>query len=251
MNSFPAAAAAAPNGDVYVTWATEVKNTNPIYRGDPDCAIDVSQCHSAAVYSKSTDSGATWTDPAPVFDQSTTRTANGYPVTQPTPDPDPNGCQASDGCDGSTFNAPSPTGPIEDVFPAATAATNGHVYLGTYRGDYVSPWQTCFAGPPPPEGRINCTYLGPYIHNTRLDYFVRDITTNMTNTVSTRPINSRYHFGGTFIGDYTDMSADSTSAFHAFWTDTNNVQSVVWWYGLEFTPTMIHQQDVVTGSGSF
>src|SRR5437667_2244955 len=25
------------------------------------------------------------------------------------------------------------------------------------RGDYVSPWQTCFAGPPPPEGRINCT----------------------------------------------------------------------------------------------
>ncbi|PYL07250.1 MAG: hypothetical protein DME33_11115 [Verrucomicrobia bacterium] len=97
----------------------------------------------------------------------------------------------------------------------------------------------------------NCTYLGPYIHNTRLDYFVRDITTNMTNTVSTHPINSRYHFGGTFIGDYTDMSADSTSAFHAFWTDTNNVQTVVWWYGLEFTPTMIHQQDVVTGSGSF
>jgi len=124
-------------------------------------------------------------------------------------------------------------------------------FIGAYRGDYVSPWQTCFAGPPPPEGRINCTYLGPYIHNTRLDYFVRDITTNMTNTVSTHPINSRYHFGGTFIGDYTDMSADSTSAFHAFWTDTNNVQSVVWWYGLEFTPTMIHQQDVVTGSGSF
>jgi len=25
----------------------------------------------------------------------------------------------------------------------------------------------------------------------------------------------------------------------------------VWWYGLEFVPTPIHQQDVVTGSGNF
>jgi hypothetical protein len=254
VNSFPAAAV-GPNGDVYVTWNTEVDNTTPIYTGDPGCAYylpgnHVSTCHSVAVYTTSTNGGATWSDPAPVF-AAASRTADGYPVTQPTPDPDPNGCQANNGCDGSTFNAPSPTGPVEDVFPAAAAATNGHVYLGAYRGDYVSPWQTCFAGPPPPEGRINCTYLGRYIHNTRLDYFVRDIATNMTNTVSTHPINSRYHFGGGFIGDYTDMSAGSDGIFHAFWTDTNNVQNVVWWYGLEFTPTMIHQQDVVTGSGSF
>jgi len=27
------------------------------------------------------------------------------------------------------------------------------------------------------------------------------------------------------------------------------VQNVTWFYGLEFTPTPIHQQDVVTGSG--
>src|SRR5262249_26802305 len=67
VNSYPAAAA-APNGDVYVTWATEVDNT-----------------HSVAVYSKSTDSGQTWTDPAPVF-AAGSRTAAGYPVTQPTPD---------------------------------------------------------------------------------------------------------------------------------------------------------------------
>jgi hypothetical protein len=231
VNSYPAAAVDS-NGVVYVTWATEVDN------------------HSVAVYSQSTDAGATWTSPAPVF-TSGSRTADGYPVTQPTPDPNPNGCQAVNGCDGSTFNAPSPTGAIEDVFPAASASANGHVYLGAYRGDVVSPWQVCFAGPPPPEGRINCTFLGRYINNTRLDYFVRDVTTNVTNTVSTHPINTRYHFGGGFFGDYTDMSSDSTGTFHAFWTDSNNIQNVVWWYGLQFVPTPVHQQDVVTASGNF
>jgi hypothetical protein len=254
VNSYPAAAA-APNGDLYATWATEVDNTTPIYTGDPGCAFylpgnHVATCHSVAVYSKSTNGGATWSGPLPIF-AAGTRTADGYPVTQPTPDPDPNGCQAANGCDGSTFNAPSPTGPIEDVFPAASASANGNVYLGAYRGDFVSPWQTCFAGPPPPEGRINCTYLGPYIHNTRLDYYVNDVTTSMTNTVSTHPINTRYHFGGGFFGDYTDMSANSTGTFHAFWTDSNNVQNVVWWYGFEFVPTPVHQQDVVTNSGNF
>ena len=231
VNSYPAAAVDS-NGVVYVTWATEVDN------------------HSVAVYSQSTDAGATWSAPAPVFTPGS-RTADGYPVTQPTPDPNPNGCQAVNGCDGSPFNAPSPTGAIEDVFPAASASANGHVYLGAYRGDVVSPWQVCFAGPPPPEGRINCTFLGPYINNTRLDYFVRDVTTNTTNTVSTHPINTRYHFGGGFFGDYTDMSSDSTGTFHAFWTDSNNVQNVVWWYGLQFVPTPVHQQDVVTASGNF
>src|SRR4029453_11672886 len=170
VNSYPAGAA-APNGDVYATWNTEVDNTTPIYTGDPGCAYftpgnHVSQCHSVAVYSKSTDAGQTWSDPAPVFGAAS-RTADGYPVAQPTPGPDPKGCQAANGCDGSTFNAPSPLGPIEDVFPAATVAANGHVYLGAYRGTVVSPWQTCFSGPLPPVGRITCDFLGPYIHNTR------------------------------------------------------------------------------------
>ena len=256
VNSYPAAAA-APNGDLYVTWTTEVKNTSPIYTGDTECAANIvgtdavlANCHAVAVYSKSTNGGATWSAPVPVF-AAGSQTADGYPVTQPTPDPDPNGCQAANGCDGSTFNAPSPTASIEDVFPAASVSANGNVYLGAYRGDFVSPWQTCFAGPPPPEGRINCTYLGPYIHNTRLDYFVRDVTTDTTNTVSTHPINTRYHFGGGFFGDYTDISANSTGTFHAFWTDSNNVQNVVWWYGFEFVPTPVHQQDVVTNSGNF
>jgi hypothetical protein len=189
-------------------------------------------CHSAAVYSKSTDGGATWSAPAKVFAQGT-RTAIGYPAT-------------ASGC--PTLNAP-PDEPIEDVFPAAAVSANGNVHLGAYRGTVVSPWQTCASSPPPPEGRINCTTLDCYIHNTRLDYVVNNLSTATTSTVTTQHINTRYGFGGGFFGDYTDMAAGSNNVFHAFWTDTNNVQNVVWWYGLEFVPTPIHQQDVVTGAG--
>jgi hypothetical protein len=239
VNSFPAAAA-APNGNLYVTWTTEVKNTATSFGGDTDCAYfipgnHVSQCHSVAVYSKSTNGGATWSAPALVF-AAGSRTAQGYPVTNP---------------DSTTLSAPSPTGPIEDVFPAAAASADGKVYLGAYRGDYVSPWQTCASGPAPPVGRITCDSLGNYVHNTRLDYAVRDVTTNTTNTASTHPINTRYGFGGGFFGDYTDMSAGSNGYFHAFWTDSNNVQNVEWFYGFQFVPTPIHQQDLVTRSGSF
>ena len=237
VNSYPAAAA-APNGDLYVTWTGEVPNDNTTNAGTTDCAYFIvgsttvrANCHSAAVYSKSTDGGATWSDPVKVFAQGI-RTAIGYPA-------------AASGC--PTLNAP-PDEPIEDVFPAAAASANGHVYLGAYRGTIVSPWQTCAAGPPPPEGRINCTTLDCYIHNTRLDYVVRDLSGG-TNLVTTQHINTRYGFGGGFFGDYTDMTAGSDNVFHAFWTDSNNEQSVHWFYGLEFTPTLIHQQDVVTFAG--
>jgi hypothetical protein len=139
VRSWPAAAA-APNGDLYATWTTEVKNTSPIYTGDTDCTYFIvgtptvqANCHAVAVYSKSTNGGGTWSDPVPVFDAGSV-TADGYPVTQPAPDPDPNGCQAANGCDGSTFNAPSPTGPIEDAFPAVSVSANGNVYLGRIAG---------------------------------------------------------------------------------------------------------------------
>jgi len=53
------------------------------------------------------------------------------------------------------------------------------------------------------------------------------------------------------IGDYTDLAVGSDNVFHALWTDTNNVQNVVWWYGFEFAPTAVHQQGVVTASGNY
>ena len=216
VNSFPAAAA-APNGDLYATWT------------------DQTSAGSVAVYSKSTDGGDTWSAPARVF-SAANRAPLGYPVSQP---------------DGGTLNAPSPAGAVEDIFPAVDVGPNGNVYFGAYRGDVVSPWQTCAAGPAPPEGRINCTTLGKYIDNTRIDYWVRNLTADATNVVSTHPINTRNGFGGGFFGDYTDLAVGSDNTLHAFWTDSNNKQTVVWFYGLQFVPTPINQEDVVAISGSY
>jgi hypothetical protein len=233
-NSYPAAAA-APNGDLYATWTTETDSGT--LGGDTSCAPWLgnfnADCHSNAVWSKSTDGGTIWSVPARVFAPAA-RSPIGYPVAQPS---------------GGTLNAPDPSGAVEDIFPAVGVAPGGKVYIGSYRGDVVSPWQTCASGPPPPEGRINCTTLGDYIDNTRLDYVVTNMSA--TQTVSTHPINTRNGFGGGFFGDYTDLSVGSDGVFHAFWTDSNNKQTVVWFYGLEFTPTPINQEDVVTAKGNF
>jgi hypothetical protein len=238
VNSFPAAAA-APNGDLYATWTTEVQNAGtPNYGGERTCApwlgFSTATCHSVAVYSKSTNGGATWTAPAPVF-AAANRTPIGYPVAQP---------------GGGALEAPAAK-PVEQVFPAAAVAPNGRVYLSAYSGDVVSPWQTCAAGPPPPAGRIACDTLGAYIHNTRLNYKVRDLTTSVTQDVNTHPINTQLGFGGGFFGDYTDIAVGSDNVFHALWTDSNDRQTVVWFYGFEFTPTAINQEDIVSQSGSF
>jgi len=78
---------------------------------------------------------------------------------------------------------------------------------------------------------------------------VTNIGSGGTQKVSTDPINTCNVFGGSFIGDHTDLSVGSDNVYHAFWTDTNNKQNVVWFYGLEFVPTSINQEDVVTASG--
>ena len=206
---------------LYATWTTATATDS--LGGDTGCAPWLgpigADCRSYAVYSTSTNGGATWSAPARVFPAST-QTAIGYPIAQP---------------GGGTLAAPDPAGPVEDIFPAIGTAPDGTVYIGAYRGDVVSPWQTCAAGPPPPEGRINCTTLGDYIHNTRLDYVVTNLST--TQLMSTHPINTRNGFGGGFFGDYTDLSVGPDGRFHAFWTDSNNKQSVTWFYGLEFAPT--------------
>jgi len=229
-DSFPAGDA-APNGDLYVAWSTQLKDSGGL------CPARTNNgCHLAAVYSKSTDGGMTWSAPAPIVPavDASTRTAIGYPVTQP---------------DGSTLNAPAARR-VDTQWPGVSISPSGRVYMSAYAADVVSPWQTCASAPPPPEGRINCNALGNYIHNARLDYYVSNIGTGATQKVSTHPINTRNGFGGGFIGDYTSLSVGSDNVFHAFWTDTNNKHTVVWFYGLQFVPTLLNQEDVVTASGS-
>lgn len=232
VNSYPAAAA-APNGDVYVAWSSLMSNNGGLCPSRTNTG-----CHSAAVYSKSTDGGSTWSAPAPIFSalDASTQTPMGYPATNP---------------NGSQLIAPATPRRVDSFWPGVAVSPSGRVYMSAYAADVVSPWQTCAVAPPSPENRVNCFTLGDYIHNARLDYHVTNVGTGATQMVTTNPINTRYHFGGGFIGDYTDLAAGSDNRFHALWTDTNNVQNVVWWYGLEFVPTPVHQQDVVTASGDF
>ena len=234
VNSFPAADV-APNGDLYVAWSTALQDSNgalcPTYGTNTGC-------HSVAVYSRSTDGGSTWSAPVAIFPalDASNRTAVGYPVTQPS--------------DGSTLNAPAPRR-VDTFWPAVAISPSGRVYMSAYAADVVSPWQTCAQNPSNvSESRINCYELGDYIHNARLDYYVANVGSGNVQQVSTHPINTRNGFGGGFIGDYTDLAVGSDDVFHAFWTDTNNKQTVVWFYGLEFTPTLINQEDVVTASGN-
>jgi hypothetical protein len=230
VNSFPAGDV-APNGNVYAAWSTEALNTATTYGVDSTCfSGPAAGCHATVYWSKSTDGGADWTTPQLAF-ASATRTPIGYT--------------------GSPLSTPPPQ-PVDTLFPAVAIAQNGHVYISAYAADVVSPWQTCAkTASPTAVGRIDCLQLGNYIDNARLDYVVTDLQTSTTNTVTTHPINTRYQFGGTFIGDYTDLAVDSNNNFHAIWTDTNNVQTVVWWYGFQFVPTSVHQQDVVTDTASF
>jgi hypothetical protein len=245
LNSFPAADI-APDGTLYAVWSSEENNSATSYATDPTCFIFSStlatiyaHCHAASFWSKSTDGGATWSTPELIFPalDAATRTAIGYPVAQ---------------LGGGTLSAPSPTPRVDTIFPSVAVSPDGRVYLSAYAADVESPWQTC-AKPATPTavGRINCLMLGPYINNARLDYAVADLSTGVSNIVTTHPINTRYQFGGGFIGDYTLIAVGSDDVFHAIWTDTNNIQTVVWWYGFQFVPTPVHQQDVVTDAGSF
>lgn len=237
VNSFPAAAA-APNGDLYAAWSGEVPNDNSTFGGTTGCTeyfagsnAVYSSCHAAAVYSKSSDGGATWSAPVPIFPaiNMSNRTAVGYP--------------APDG-----LAAPGPQR-VDTFWPGVAVAPSGRVYMSAYAADIVSPWQTCASGPSGTVGRIACDSLGGFIHNARLNYAVANAGSGGVQMVSTHPVNTRNGFGGAFIGDYTDLAVGADDVFHAFWTDSNNKQNVVWFYGFQFVPTLINQEDVVTAKG--
>jgi len=198
VNSFPAAAV-APNGDLYVNWSSLVSDST----GGLCPGVTNTGCHSAALYSKSTNGGGTWSAPALVFSalDASNRMAVDYPVTQP---------------DGNKLNAPAARR-VDTFFSAVAISPSGRVYMSAYAAGIVSPWQTCAApASPTAVGRINCLTLGRYINNARLDYVVADLTTGITNAVSTHPINSRHGFGGGFFGDYSDIAVGSDNMFHAF-----------------------------------
>lgn len=224
-DSFPAGAA-APNGDLYVAWSSLMSD------GSGLCPTRTnSGCHATTVYSKSTNGGTAWSTPVAIFPalDASNRTAVGYP--------------APDG-----LTAPAPRR-VDTLWPGVAISPSGRVYMSAYAADIVSPWQVCASGPEPPVGRIACDVLGGYIHNARLNYYVTNIGSGAVQMVSTHPINTRNGFGGGFIGDYTSLAVGSDNIFHAFWTDTNNKQDVVWFYGFEFVPTLMNQEDVVTASG--
>jgi len=233
VNSFPAADI-APNGDLYAAWSSQTSDST----GGLCSSRTNTGCHLAALYSKSTDGGAHWSAPAPIFAalDASTQTPIGYPVAQPS---------------GAMLEAPASLRRVDTFWPAVAISPSGRVYMSAYGVDVISPWQTCANAPAPPEGRINCLALGDYINNARLDYYAADLSTHVSEKVSTHPTNSRNGFGGGFIGDYTGLAVGSDNTFHALWTDTNNKQTVVWFYGLEFVPTLINQEDVVTARGNF
>ena len=238
VDSFPAGAA-APNGDLYAAWSTEVPNDNSTFGGTIGCeslysggAAVYANCHSAVVYSKSSDGGATWSAPAPMFAtlNAANRVAVGYPA-------------------GNLTSAPAARR-VDMVWPGVAVSPSGRVYMSAYAAGTVSPWQTCASPLPGAAGRIGCNTLGSYIDNARLDYYVANLGSGGTQKVTANPINTRNGFGGGFMGDYTALDVGSDNMYHAFWTDTNNKQTVVWFYGFQFVPTLINQEDVATAAGS-
>ncbi|HYK91543.1 MAG TPA: sialidase family protein [Acidobacteriota bacterium] len=215
VNSYPAGAV-APNGDVYVSWTGLMSDSGGLCP-----AFTNNGCHSTALYSKSTDGGTTWSAPAAVFAgiDASTRTPVGYPVTQP---------------DGSMMNAPAPRR-IDTLWPRIAFTPSGHVYMGAYAAGTVSPY-------------FNATSK-TYINNALLDYVVTDLAA--TEIVSTKPLNTRFQFGGGFIGDYTGLAVGTDERFHAFW-NTTTPQTIDWWFGTHSLMGVVtNSQDVVTAAGIF
>jgi hypothetical protein len=226
VNSYPAAAVGA-DGTLYVAWSSQMKDSATSY--SPAGFGDGAGTHAQAVYSKSSNGGATWSTPLPIFPalDAANRTPIGYTGLSLTPN----------------------VHRVDSFFPAVAASPTGAVYMGAYVADVVSPWQSCKTYDP--NGSIHCLETGDYINNAKLDYAVTNLTTGVTKIATGKPINTRYNFRGGFIGDYTDIAAGSDGRVHASWTDSNGQQTIHWWYGVDFGGLPANQQDVVTWSDGF
>ncbi len=218
VNSYPAGAV-APNGDIYVSWTGLMSDSGGLCPSRTN-----SGCHSAALYSKSTDGGNTWSAPVPIFAaiDTSNRTPVGYPQTQP---------------NGSTLNAPAARR-VDTLWPRIAITPSGRVYMAAYAASTVTPY-------------LSTAAPAHYINNALLDFVVTDLNTNITQTVSATPLNSRYQFSGGFIGDYIGLAAGSDENFHGFW-NTNTPQTIDWWFGSHALAGLVtNSQDVVTASGNF
>jgi hypothetical protein len=231
MNSFPSGVV-APDGSLSVAWTAKMKNAVTGYSIASFCLAPATDadCHESAVFSRSTDKGATWTTPAPINPalDASTRTPDGY----------------VDPAEGTP-----PVRRVDTFWAGLTATPNGTIYSSYYAADVESPRRVCAQVDPTTGACLKFAFL----NNARLDYFATNLTTGASRKLTAHPINPRYSFAG-FIGDYTDLAAGSDGIFHALWADTNAKQTVHWFFGTEFPPPnqpVINQQDVAVFNGSF
>ena len=231
MNSFPSGVV-APDGTLYVAWTAKMNNSATAYSIAGFCLAPATNadCHESAVFSRSTDKGATWSTPRPINPalDASTRTPDGY----------------VDPVEGTP-----PVRRVDTFWAGLTATPAGTIYSSYYAADVESPRRLCAAVDPATGACARFVF----VNNARLDYFATNLTTGTSRKLTAHPINPRYSFAG-FIGDYTDLAAGSDGVFHALWADTNAKQTVHWFFGTEFTAPnqpVINQQDVAVFNGSF
>ena len=229
VNSFPAGQP-QPNGDLYVAWSSQTSDsTGGCARREPTPAAIRRRLQQVDQWRR--DRRA----PVPIL---------------PARCLDPDGNWLPGNAAGRrTLNAPAARR-VDTLWPGVAVSPSGRVYMSAYGADVVRP------GRPAPQGRRrrwdgSPATLGDYIDNARLDYYVTNVGSGSVQKVSTHPINTRNGFGGGFIGDYTEPGRRLRRCLPRLLDRHNNKQTVVWFYGIEFIPTFINQEDVVTASGSF